>query len=139
MGCVKLASIENNSQILNGHRVDVVLVEFSDYTGRVFFPDHPTLVPIFMAKATKGAGTRWAFPIQHSAAVPVHKCQRMSLYRVWIDLGNQEFVPGLCFVALSRCKSIEGISMKTFPKSRLLNLNRMNMGRLLKFWLEADL
>ena len=50
----------------------------------------------------------------------VHKSQGLTLDKAVIDLGEKDFTPGLSFVALSRVKTVSGISFKNpFPIGRL--------------------
>ena len=59
-------------------------------------------------------GTFRQFPLTLGWAVTIHKSQGMSLNRVCIDLGpGGAFCPGQTYVALSRCRSMEGITLKT--------------------------
>jgi len=40
----------------------------------------------------------------------VHKAQGLTLEHVRIDLGRGMFAPGQAYVALSRCRTLDGIS-----------------------------
>jgi len=44
-------------------------------------------------------------------AVTIHKSQGLTLESVKIDLGRGSFAPGQTYVALSRCRSIENLSL----------------------------
>ena len=44
-------------------------------------------------------------------AVTIHKSQGKTFDSVLIDLGYGAFAPGQLYVALSRCKDLEGISL----------------------------
>ena len=52
---------------------------------------------------------RSQFPVCLAAAVSIHKTQGKSLDYLEIDLESRQSVPGLHYVALSRCRSEEGI------------------------------
>ena len=56
-------------------------------------------------------GSYVQFPISLGWAITIHKSQGMTLERVHIDLGNGAFCPGQTYVALSRCKTIAGLSL----------------------------
>ena len=52
------------------------------------------------------------FPLTLGWAVTIHKCQGLTLESVTIDLGRGAFAPGQTYVALSRCRSLQGITLK---------------------------
>lgn len=58
-------------------------------------------------------GTFEQYPIKLSWAVTIHKAQGKSFDNINIDVGYGAFVHGQTYVALSRCKTIEGIRLKT--------------------------
>ncbi|KAF8485255.1 hypothetical protein DFH94DRAFT_619233, partial [Russula ochroleuca] len=53
-------------------------------------------------------------PLTLSWAVTIHKSQGMSLDRVTVDLGCNEFASGLTFVALSQSKTFRGLCILLF-------------------------
>ena len=55
-------------------------------------------------------GTNTQFPFILAWAVTVHKAQGLTLDRIRIDLGRGMFAPGQAYVALSRCRTLDGIS-----------------------------
>jgi len=52
---------------------------------------------------------RIQYPIMVSFAISIHKSQSVTLSSVIIDAGTSIFTPGQSYVALSRCKSLDGI------------------------------
>jgi ATP-dependent exoDNAse (exonuclease V) alpha subunit len=58
-------------------------------------------------------GTFVQYPIKAAWAVTIHKSQGQSFDRIAIDLGNGAFAHGQTYVALSRCTSLEGITLRT--------------------------
>ena len=57
-------------------------------------------------------GTYTQFPLMHAWAVTIHKAQGLTLARVMVDLARGAFAEGQVYVALSRCQSIEGLSLR---------------------------
>jgi ATP-dependent DNA helicase PIF1 len=59
----------------------------------------------------KTIGTYTQFPLMLAWAVTIHKSQGKTFEKVHIDISNGAFAEGQLYVALSRCKTIEGISL----------------------------
>ena len=52
---------------------------------------------------------RYQFPLMLAWSITTHKCQGATLDSAIIDLGTSLFCPSLGYVALSRCRTLEGI------------------------------
>lgn len=57
------------------------------------------------------AGSFTQYPLMLAWAVTIHKSQGKTLDAAVIDLGNGAFAPGQLYVALSRCKRLDGMSL----------------------------
>ena len=58
-------------------------------------------------------GSFTQLPIKLSWAVTIHKGQGKTFDKVHIDFGNGTFVHGQAYVALSRCRTLEGMTLTT--------------------------
>ena len=61
---------------------------------------------------SKSLGSFSQYPLKLAWAVTIHKSQGKTFDRVAIDLGRGTFTHGQLYVALSRCRTLEGITLK---------------------------
>jgi ATP-dependent exoDNAse (exonuclease V) alpha subunit len=54
---------------------------------------------------------RVQYPLMPAWAVTIHKAQGLTLARVAVDFGRGAFAEGQVYVALSRCQTLEGLSL----------------------------
>lgn len=68
--------------------------------------------------ATKIVGTFKQYPLKLAWAITIHKSQGKTFDRVIIDMGGGAFESGQTYVALSRCRTMQGIILKQPLRSR---------------------
>jgi hypothetical protein len=67
---------------------------------------------------SKVTGTYKQFPLKAAWAITIHKSQGKTFDRVIIDMKGGAFESGQTYVALSRCRTLEGIVLKNPLQSR---------------------
>ena len=67
--------------------------------------------PLYQRIVAKVIGTYQQLPVTLGWAVTIHKCQGLTMTSATIDLGRGAFAPGQTYVALSRCRSLDAITL----------------------------
>ena len=63
--------------------------------------------------------TRIQFPLCLAWATSIHKSQSLTFQKIEVDIGNSIFSPGQSYVALSRCKSLQGLTLTSFNPAKI--------------------
>lgn len=96
---------------------DVILVRMQDGTVEKVLPHtwelfHYRFNAEKFAIDTESGGSFTQYPLKLAWAVTIHKSQGKTFDKVIVDMGNGAFTHGQTYVALSRCVSLEGITLK---------------------------
>ena len=52
------------------------------------------------------------YPLKLAWAITIHKSQGLSFDQIYLDIGRGAFAPGQTYVALSRCRTLNGVHLK---------------------------
>jgi ATP-dependent exoDNAse (exonuclease V) alpha subunit len=72
----------------------------------------------------KVIGTYTQYPVRLAWALTIHKSQGKTFDKVFIDLSRGMFAHGQLYVALSRCRTLEGIMLNNPVQPRHILLDQ---------------
>ena len=119
---VLIKTLDAAQGLVNGARGVVVRFMNGGGAPEVRFDGGATMTirhePFTISQAGRVVATRSQLPLDYGWAISIHKSQGMSLSRVAVSLGKC-FEHGQMYVALSRARSLEGLSLIDIDFSRL--------------------
>lgn len=108
----KIKSVVYNKEVMQ----DAVIATLSDGEEVEIFPYEWDMYNFHFDADTgkiesEAVGSFTQYPFRLAWAVTIHKAQGKTFDRVVLDLGRGTFSPGQLYVALSRCRTLEGLSL----------------------------
>jgi ATP-dependent exoDNAse (exonuclease V) alpha subunit len=109
--------VDDQPQAVSSH-TDAVVVELEN--GEVVYVQPYTweMFKFVVNSETQGidsqtTGTFTQYPFKLAWAVTIHKAQGKTFSKVYVDLATGTFAHGQLYVALSRCRTLEGLYLKS--------------------------
>ena len=102
------------------------MVKFDSYTGPVLPDNTVPITPIRRTWSSSGEQcSRLQIPLKLAWAMTIHKAQGLTLDKVVINVGKNEFCSGLTYVACSLVRHLRDLLFTApFPYSRLSSLSK---------------
>jgi hypothetical protein len=104
-----------------------VIVQFENYTGPSF-AGIANGVPIPPITVSFDSGNciyeRQQLPLKLAWALTIHKSQGLTLPKCWVDIGKNESILGITYVAISRVKTLSSLIIEPVTFDRLRQIKK---------------
>lgn len=122
---------------------DAVVAELSDGEIVEIFPYEWDMYNFHFDEASgkiesEAVGSFTQYPFRLAWAVTIHKAQGKTFDRVVLDLGRGTFSPGQLYVALSRCRTLEGLTLVRPVEKRHAFIDRKVADFLKKYYTREE-
>ena len=114
-----LANLDVAAGFTNGSRG--VVLDINTTGVEVMFEEGIKFIEpfLFQVEHKEQNYTRLAIPLKLAFATSIHKSQSLTLSSVEMDIGKDVFCDGQSYVALSRCKSLDGLFIRSLDLSKI--------------------
>lgn len=116
-----LANLNASEGLANGTRGTVT--KLTPHVVTVAFPTTTVDISPYEFKIELGSSNkkycRVAIPLKLAYATSIHKSQGLTLDQVEMDIGSDVFMDGQSYVALSRCKQLDGLFINKLDVSKI--------------------
>ena len=107
---------------------ETVIVKFDNYRGPSISESISSCVPICPITVTSqtldGLHEQQQLPLKLAWAITIHKSQRLTLSKAWIDISQTERTAGISYVAISRVRTLSSCIIEPMTFESLTSLRK---------------